>query len=137
MIFCLLLTRVVVDGQRVLPIEPQSPTALVKTELVTQYLDPKDGMTADAAVSYALAHNAELDAARKEIESARALVKQARLRANPRLDIEATRQFPPGKDNSIMAEYFTEPYPARAAVGVASLPRGALVEADAVMALDR
>jgi reactive intermediate/imine deaminase len=35
--------------------------------------------------------------------------------------------------NSIMAEYFKEPYPARAAVGVASLPRGALVEADAVM----
>lgn len=37
--------------------------------------------------------------------------------------------------NSIMAEYFTEPYPARAAVGVASLPRDALVEADAVMVL--
>ena len=101
---CLLLTRVVVDGQRVLPIEPQSPTALVKTELITQYVDPNDGMTADAAVSYALTHNAELDAARKEIESARGLVKQARLRANPRLDIEATRQFPPGKDNNIMAE---------------------------------
>jgi reactive intermediate/imine deaminase len=37
--------------------------------------------------------------------------------------------------NTIMAEYFSEPYPARAAVGVASLPRGALVEADAVMVL--
>lgn len=37
--------------------------------------------------------------------------------------------------NSIMAEYFIEPYPARAAVGVATLPRGALVEADAVMVL--
>ncbi|HSI23555.1 MAG TPA: RidA family protein [Methylophilaceae bacterium] len=37
--------------------------------------------------------------------------------------------------NSIMAEYFKEPYPARAAVGVSSLPRGALVEADAVMVL--
>lgn len=35
--------------------------------------------------------------------------------------------------NTIMAEYFSQPYPARAAVGVASLPRGALVEADAVM----
>ena len=35
--------------------------------------------------------------------------------------------------NSIMAEYFQQPYPARAAVGVASLPRGALVEADGVM----
>lgn len=37
--------------------------------------------------------------------------------------------------NSIMGEYFTQPYPARAAVGVASLPRGALVEADGVMEL--
>ncbi|WP_036301650.1 RidA family protein [Methylotenera sp. L2L1] len=35
--------------------------------------------------------------------------------------------------NTIMAEYFSQPYPARAAVGVASLPRAALVEADAVM----
>ena len=39
--------------------------------------------------------------------------------------------------NSIMAEYFQQPYPARAAVGVASLPRGALVEADGVMVLAR
>lgn len=37
--------------------------------------------------------------------------------------------------NEIMAEYFVAPYPARAAVGVASLPRGALVEADAVMVM--
>ena len=37
--------------------------------------------------------------------------------------------------NTIMAEYFTQPYPARAAVGVASLPRAALVEADGVMVI--
>ena len=37
--------------------------------------------------------------------------------------------------NEIMATYFTQPYPARAAVGVASLPRGALVEMDAIMSL--
>jgi reactive intermediate/imine deaminase len=37
------------------------------------------------------------------------------------------------KVNEIMAQYFVQPYPARAAVGVASLPRAALVEADAVM----
>lgn len=35
--------------------------------------------------------------------------------------------------NEIMAQYFSAPYPARAAVGVAALPRGALVEADAIM----
>ena len=38
--------------------------------------------------------------------------------------------------NQIMAEYFQEPYPARAAIGVAALPRGAQVEMDAVLALD-
>lgn len=37
--------------------------------------------------------------------------------------------------NTVMAEYFKQPYPARAAVGVASLPRGALIEADGVMVL--
>lgn len=37
--------------------------------------------------------------------------------------------------NEIMAQYFKEPYPARAAVGVAALPRGAQVEMDAIMAL--
>ena len=37
--------------------------------------------------------------------------------------------------NQIMAEYFTEPYPARAAVGVAALPKGAAVEMDAVMVI--
>ncbi len=37
------------------------------------------------------------------------------------------------KVNQAMAEYFREPYPARAAVGVAALPRGALVEIEAVL----
>ena len=38
--------------------------------------------------------------------------------------------------NEIMATYFAVPYPARAALGVASLPRGALIEVDAVMYLE-
>lgn len=38
--------------------------------------------------------------------------------------------------NQIMAEYFPQPYPARAAVGVAALPRGAQVEMDAILSLD-
>lgn len=37
--------------------------------------------------------------------------------------------------NAIMAEYFSEPFPARAAIGVAALPRGAGVEMDAVLGL--
>jgi reactive intermediate/imine deaminase len=38
--------------------------------------------------------------------------------------------------NQVMAEYFREPFPARAAVGVAALPKGAAVEMDAVMVLE-
>jgi reactive intermediate/imine deaminase len=38
--------------------------------------------------------------------------------------------------NEVMAEYFTQPYPARAAVGVAALPKGAQVEMDAILVLD-
>ena len=37
--------------------------------------------------------------------------------------------------NQVMAEYFQEPYPARAAIGVASLPRGANVEMDGILEL--
>ena len=37
--------------------------------------------------------------------------------------------------NSVMADYFVEPYPARAAVGVASLPKGTDIEAEAVLGL--
>jgi reactive intermediate/imine deaminase len=37
--------------------------------------------------------------------------------------------------NQVMAEYFEVPYPARAAIGVAALPKGAAVEMDAVMVL--
>lgn len=38
--------------------------------------------------------------------------------------------------NQVMADYFTQPYPARAAIGVAALPKGADVEMDAVMSLE-
>lgn len=37
--------------------------------------------------------------------------------------------------NKIMASYFKEPYPARATIGVAALPKGAAVEMDAIMSL--
>ena len=77
------------------PNPTQNPT-------LSRYLDQKDGMTVADAVTYALAHNGDLLAARKEIDAARAMVKQARLRANPKLDIEGTRQII-GPDNTIMA----------------------------------
>src|SRR5436305_1401950 len=81
--------------------KPNVQTAKIK--ITARDLDKTSGMTADEAVAYAMGQNGELEAARKEIDVARAMVKQARLRANPKLDIDGTRQIPPGKDNSVMA----------------------------------
>jgi cobalt-zinc-cadmium efflux system outer membrane protein len=72
-------------------------------ESVSRYVDAAAGTTADEAVAYALTHNAELIAARKEVDAARALVKQAGLKPNPKLDIGGSRQIN-GKDNSLMVE---------------------------------
>ncbi|TNC96799.1 MAG: TdcF protein [Gallionellaceae bacterium] len=52
-----------------------------------------------------------------------------------KLNIYLTDLIHFAKVNEIMATYFSQPYPARAAVGVATLPRGALVEADGVLVL--
>ncbi len=93
----LMLAPFVVVAQNAAPVQtpPESSPS--------RYVDQTNGMLADDAVAYALSHNGELQAVRKEIEAAQAMVKQARLRANPKLDIEGTRQVPPGKDNSLMA----------------------------------
>ena len=58
---------------------------------VAQYFDPAAGLTADEAVARALASNGELLAMRGELEAARALVKQAGYRANPRLDVSGAK----------------------------------------------
>ncbi len=50
---------------------------------INKYVDETSGMTADEAVVYALAHNGELVAARKEIDAAKALVKQAKPSGEP------------------------------------------------------
>jgi outer membrane protein, heavy metal efflux system len=83
---------------------PNADAASQAQTSVSRYLDQTNGMTADEAVRYALSHNAELEAARKEVDAAKAMVKQARLRANPMLDVEGKRQVPPGRDNTVMAE---------------------------------
>ncbi len=77
-------------------------TPLPQTSAPSRYFDQINGVTASDAVTYALAHNGELEAARKEIDAARALAKQARLRANPKLDIDGARQIN-GKDNTLGA----------------------------------
>ncbi len=67
------------------------------------YLDLQNGMNADQAVTYALENNGEIQALRKEVGAAQALVKQAGLRANPKLEASGTRQIG-GTDNSVMVE---------------------------------
>lgn len=68
---------------------------------LSQYYDPKTGLSADETVAYALTHNGELAAVRHEVEAARGLVQQASLRTNPQLDIERKEQIN-GSDNDTM-----------------------------------
>ena len=70
---------------------------------LSRYVDTVGGMSADEAVAYALAHNGELLAAREEVIAAQALVRQARQRPNPKLDVTGSRQIN-GTDNSVMVE---------------------------------
>jgi outer membrane protein, heavy metal efflux system len=81
-------------GQDTVPPTSQAPT-------LPRYFDPKNGTTVNEAVAYALAHNADLLAARKDVDAARALVKQAFLRANPTIDVEHKEQLN-GSDNQTM-----------------------------------
>src|SRR5258707_459154 len=68
-----------------------------------RYLDQVGGMTADQAVALALENNGELQAMRKEVDAARAMVKQAGLRPNPTLTASGAQQIN-GKDNNQMAD---------------------------------
>ena len=94
----------------------QSPVAqttdVVVAEVITaepeslaakKYLDGANGLTADDAVKIALENNGEIEALRKETAAARALVKQAGFRANPKVEGSGTQQIG-GADNSAMVE---------------------------------
>lgn len=72
-------------------------------ESVSRYLDQLAGVTADEAVAKALENNGEIQALRKEVEAARALVKQAGLRPNPKVTAGGAKQID-GADNTAMAE---------------------------------
>jgi cobalt-zinc-cadmium efflux system outer membrane protein len=74
--------------------------SLVPTAAVAKYADPQTGLTVDEAVAYALEHNGELLASRKEIDAASALVKQAAFRANPKVDASVSKTIT-GTDNNI------------------------------------
>ena len=76
-------------------------TSATQNSSLVRYLDPVNGLTADQAVAYALAHNGELLAARSEIDAARAMVRQAALRSNPSVEFERKEQLG-GSDNTSM-----------------------------------
>jgi outer membrane protein, heavy metal efflux system len=78
-------------------------THTVQDSSFERYVDQQNGMTADAAVAFAMANNAEIAAMRKEAEAGEALIKQARLRPNPSVEVSGTRMIG-GPDNSLMIE---------------------------------
>lgn len=95
-----MLAMLFVMGSTFAPAQAPTPTP---GQSITFYLDQVGGMTADGAVAYALENNGEIQALKKEVEAARALIRQAGLRANPKLEVNGTRQIG-GMDNSAMVE---------------------------------
>ncbi|CAN5635314.1 TolC family protein [soil metagenome] len=79
----------------------QAPIA--KPDSAGRYLDLVAGMTADEAVALALAANGEINAFKSEVDASRAMIKQAGLRANPKLSASGAKQIG-GPDNNQMAE---------------------------------
>jgi outer membrane protein, heavy metal efflux system len=71
--------------------------------VTSAYLDPVNGKTVDELVTLALANNAVVVAMRKEAEAGEALVKQARLRPNPTVEVTGARQLG-GTDNNVMIQ---------------------------------
>lgn len=77
------------------------------------------------------------DQIRRVIDNLAAICEEAggSLDAIVRLTVYLTDLSNFGAVNAVMEEYFSKPYPARAAIGAAALPRGAAVEMDAVLGL--
>ncbi len=75
----------------------------VRTDSHTRYIDLAGGMTADAAVAFAIKNNAEIEAIRKEAEAGEALIGQARLRPNPSVEVSGNKMIN-GPDNGLMIE---------------------------------
>ena len=76
-----------------MPIFAQTQDTILpdKTETLSNFIDQTQGKTADELVAYALANNPELEAVRREVEAAEALVNQANLRANPNLELSGSK----------------------------------------------
>lgn len=100
--FALALTLVF---QFVWTLKAQTISAASKTaSSASVYLDSQNGLTADEAVRLALENNGEIQALRQETEAARALVRQAGLRANPKIATSGAREIGGMGDSQVMVE---------------------------------
>src|SRR5215218_6089390 len=100
--FALLLVPIF---QFVQAVKSQDTAATDKNDTSARlYRDVQNGMIADEAVKIALENNGEIQAMRKEAEAARSMVKQAGLRANPKIEANGTREIGGMGDNSVMVE---------------------------------
>ncbi|HJQ34572.1 MAG TPA: TolC family protein [Pyrinomonadaceae bacterium] len=98
-----LFCPVFVRAQTATDVPDDRPKPSADEPSVAQYFDPAGGVSADEAVARALNANGELLAMRKEVEAARALVRQAGTRPNPRLDLSGAKALNM-PDNQIMVE---------------------------------
>ncbi len=83
----------VLFAQSFMPVLAQTQAEVLpnQAKVLLIYLDQTTGMTADELVAYAIADNPELEAVRREVEAAEALIKQANLRANPNLELSGSK----------------------------------------------
>ncbi len=94
LVFVLLFTHQIALSQT--PDLPIAPT-------LSNYIDSNSGKQVDELVTLALTNNAELTAMRQEAEAGADLLRQARLRPNPSLEITGARQLG-GTDNNVMVQ---------------------------------
>jgi cobalt-zinc-cadmium efflux system outer membrane protein len=99
--YIFLLLLLAANGLR--PVVGQTPATSPPVYDVSRYIDPVGGMTADDAVALALKNNAELEALRREAQAAEALIRQARVRPNPSIELSGSKMLG-GPDHSIMME---------------------------------
>lgn len=98
----ILLVLLLAAGPIIARSQSPVPTPVVKSS--ARFFDQTAGMTADAAVASALQNNGDLLAIGKEVDSARAMVRQAGLRPNPKVSVSGANQLS-GPDNNQMAEF--------------------------------
>lgn len=103
LIVVLMIPHACITARSQVPTLPQLRTAGPNSPSHLKYLDQTGGRTADDLVKLAIANNPEIAAMRKEADAGQALIRQARLRPNPSVEVSGTRMIG-GSDHSLMIE---------------------------------